>query len=72
MKLGEITSCVGDMAVILPSVSKHSIKKLLGKPVFCEGRRVGRVFDIIGSVGSPFLVVRLSSSCPSGKVVDVK
>lgn len=72
MKLGEITSCVGDMAVVSPLVSKCSVEELLGKPVFCDGRRVGRFFDVIGRVDSPFFVVRLSGECLPGRIVDVK
>lgn len=72
MKLGEVTSCVGDMATVSPVIPKYSISGLLGKPVFCDGRQIGRVFDVIGSVESPLFVVRLSGGCVPGKTVEIK
>jgi rRNA processing protein Gar1 len=65
LKLGKITLCVGDMAVI-PSphlkgaLSLKTARRLYGKTVSVDGLKIGRVFDVIGRVDMPCFIVRLS------------
>lgn len=56
MENGQITSIVGDQAVLKP------IGKLaeIGSRVFVKEGVLGRVVDIIGPVDDPCLVVKLS------------
>ncbi|OYT42094.1 MAG: hypothetical protein B6U86_01040 [Candidatus Altiarchaeales archaeon ex4484_43] len=64
LKLGKITSCVGDM-IIVPSsdsegISLKSARGLYGKNVSVNKLNIGRISDIIGRVDMPYFVVRLS------------
>jgi len=54
-----IVSRIGNQAVVELSSEKIPI---LGSPVLSGGRKIGMVFDIIGSVEKPYVVVRLSSN----------
>lgn len=53
------------MAVVSPAdregpITLQLARRLYGKPVSFRGRSVGRVFDVIGQVKEPYVVVRLS------------
>ena len=82
MKLGKVTSCVGDMAVVSPSdlgspLAVDLARKLYNKPVNLDKQFVGKVFDVIGRVDSPLIVVRISSRFTDrtnliGKIVHAK
>ena len=55
MDSGKVVSKVGDQVVVeLPT---EKVPKL-GMQAFCDGSRVGVVFDIIGRVDKPYVVVR--------------
>lgn len=54
---GRIVSRIGNQAVV--EMSYREIPDL-GSGVFVSGRKIGRVFDVIGSVDKPLLVVGLS------------
>lgn len=62
MDLGKITSCVGNQAVV--EAHADSINKAeLGSDVFLnKSHKIGIVFDIIGRVSSPYVVVRLNKT----------
>jgi rRNA processing protein Gar1 len=53
-----IVSRVGNQAVIELSSAKIPV---LGSPVISGGMKIGTVFDVIGSVEKPYVVVRLSA-----------
>ncbi len=52
------------------------LKKIYGRPVSIGKKRVGKVFDVIGNVETPFFVVRLSRSAKPmlliGKTLSLK
>jgi rRNA processing protein Gar1 len=54
---GRIVSRIGNQAVV--EMSSREIPEL-GSGVFLSGRKIGRVFDVIGSVEKPLVVVGLS------------
>ena len=58
MKKGKITSLVGNK--IIANVSSSSIGNIYGKKASVDGKRIGRVSEIIGRVDSPYAVIKLS------------
>ena len=55
---GTIVSCVGNQAVV--EISSDDVPEF-GCDVSSGGRKIGRVFDIIGNVKKPYVVVKLSN-----------
>jgi len=66
LKLGRITSCVGDMIIVSSSdsegISLKSARGLYGRSVSVNKLNIGRISDIIGRVDMPYFVVRLSGN----------
>ncbi|MDD5111673.1 MAG: hypothetical protein PHG85_03945 [Candidatus Altiarchaeota archaeon] len=56
---GRIVSHIGNQAVV--EMSGNDIPDL-GWSVSTGGRKIGSVFDVIGSVRKPYVVVRLSTT----------
>lgn len=55
---GRIISQVGNQAVV--EISSQETPEL-GSSVSIDGKKIGSVFDVIGNVEKPHVVVRLSS-----------
>jgi rRNA processing protein Gar1 len=62
---GRIVSHIGNQAVV--EMSGREIPDL-GWTVSSGGKKIGSVFDVIGSVRKPYVVVRLSSK--GGRDID--
>jgi rRNA processing protein Gar1 len=67
LKPVKITSRVGDMLVASSTdlkgvISLKSARELYGKTASACKLRVGRVFDVIGRVDEPYIVIRLSKN----------
>ena len=54
---GRVLSCIGNQAVV--DISSSSIPKISSN-VSISGKKIGRVFDVIGHVEKPYVVVKLS------------
>ncbi len=82
LKQGKITSYVGDMAVVSPAdlkcvLSLNLARRLYGKTTSVDKLKMGKIFDIIGRVDRPYLVVRLSKNLSNpetfiGKTLHIK
>lgn len=63
---GEIKSCLGDKVVVSRSPHPDTpsdiefFRRLIGRNTFVDNKKVGRVFDIIGNIKNPYLIIRLS------------
>jgi rRNA processing protein Gar1 len=68
---GKIVSRVGDQLVV--ELAGGGVPDM-GRAVFCGSQRIGSVFDIIGRVESPYVVVRTRNLSDSqlGKQVQFK
>ena len=53
-----IVSNIGNQAVV--EMSSRNVPEI-GSVVSIDGKKVGNVFDVIGNVEKPYVVVRLSS-----------
>ena len=71
MNSGKIVSRVGDQTVV---ELKSSDIPGFGLGAFCEGRKIGVVFDVIGRTDKPYVVVRTRTPDDSlvGKQVQFK
>jgi len=63
LKKYRITSIVGDKIVVC--VSPSSVEQIYGKVVSIGKKRIGKVFDIIGRVDNPYIVIKLFSNMKS-------
>ena len=60
MITGKINSRMGDKLIIkVESSDLNSVKRLQSKSVFVEGKKIGKVSEIIGNVCSPYIVVKI-------------
>ena len=68
LRAGKITSCVGNMAIASlnlasdASINLNKANRLYKRRVSVNNKRIGRIFDVIGRVERPYLVIRLNRS----------
>ena len=80
MKIGKVSSIVGDEAVVSMHITRkpfdlNEARKLIGKIVSLEDDRnakpLGRITNVIGQTYEPYATISLNLKSPSAKPDDV-
>jgi rRNA processing protein Gar1 len=80
LKIGKVSSLVGDEAVVSMHITRKPLdlneaRKLIGKTVSLEDDRnakpLGRITNVIGKTDEPYATVSLNLKNPSAKPGDI-